>query len=52
MLKKVMFWAGAASLILIAAFRPEIAADAVKTVGQGLIDIGTGVGRFFNGLVS
>ena len=52
MLKKIATWGGIAFLIFFVAFRPNAAADVVKTLGNTLVDIGSGVGDFFSSLVS
>lgn len=44
--------AGIAFLVFMVAFRPDDAADIVKTLGQTLLDVGNGIGDFFAALVS
>lgn len=51
-LKKIIAWGGIAFLIFFIAFRPGAAGEAVATLGAVAVDILTGVGDFFNGLVS
>lgn len=52
MLKKIMVWGGIAFLVFFVAFKPSATGDAVKTLGQTLIDIGNGIGDFFNSIVT
>lgn len=52
MVKKVLTWAGVAFLIFFIAFRPESAADVVKTLAGGVVDIAQGFGDFFTSLVA
>jgi hypothetical protein len=52
MVKKVLTWAGVAFLIFFIAFRPNSAADVVKSLGGGIMDIAQGFGDFFTNLVA
>jgi hypothetical protein len=52
MVKKILTWGGVAFLIFFVAFKPNAAAEVVKTLGSTLVDIGNGVGDFFSSLVS
>ncbi|WBB77633.1 MULTISPECIES: hypothetical protein [Micromonospora] len=52
MVKKVLTWAGVAFLIFFVAFRPNSAADVVKSLGGGIMDIAQGFGDFFTNLVA
>ncbi|NJC69374.1 hypothetical protein HC031_06515 [Planosporangium thailandense] len=52
MVKKVLTWASIAFLVFFVAYRPASAAQVVKSLGNGLVDIGTGFGDFFSRLVS
>jgi len=52
MVKKILTWGGVAFLIFFVAFKPNAAAEVVKTLGNTLVDIGNGVGDFFSSLVS
>lgn len=52
MVKKILTWGGIAFLIFFVAYRPQNAANVVKSIGGGLIDIATGFGDFFSNLVS
>jgi hypothetical protein len=52
MVKKILSWGGIAFRVFFVAFRPNAAADVVKTLGGVLIDVGNGVGDFFSSLVS
>ncbi len=49
--KKVLSVASIVFLVCFVAFRPDDAADIVKTLGRTLIDIGNGIGDFFSELV-
>ena len=51
MIKKVLTWGGVAFLIFFVAYRPQDAAEVVKTVGSTIVDIADGVGTFFSDLV-
>jgi hypothetical protein len=52
MVKKVLTWALVAFLIFFIAYRPESAAAVFKSLGNGLVDIATGIGSFFSSLVA
>lgn len=52
MVKKILTWGGIAFLVFFVAFRPSAAADVVKTLGNTLVDIGSGISDFFGSLVS
>lgn len=50
-MRKVLVWGGIAFLVFFVAFRPGAAADVVSGIGSMAVDIFTGIGRFFRGLV-
>jgi hypothetical protein len=52
MVKKVLTWASIAFVVFFIAYRPSSAAQVVKSIGSGLVDIGAGFGDFFARLVS
>lgn len=52
MVKKILTWASVAFLIFFVAYRPQSAADVVRSLGRGLMDIGSGFGDFFSSLVA
>lgn len=52
MVKKVLTWAAIAFLVFFIAYRPAAAAQVAKSIGGGLVDLGTGFGDFFTRLVS
>ncbi|BCJ72228.1 MULTISPECIES: hypothetical protein [Catellatospora] len=52
MLKKILTWGGIAFLIFFVAFRPDSAANVVKTLGGTVMDIAQGFGDFFGSLVA
>ena len=52
MLKKILTWGGISFMVMFLAFRPGAAVDVVRTLGQTLIDVGNGIGDFFNRIVS
>jgi hypothetical protein len=52
MLKKLVGWALIAFMIFFVAFRPDSAAEVVKSLGAGVIDIAQGFGDFFTSLVA
>jgi hypothetical protein len=52
MLRKLLAWAVVAFLIFFVAFRPDSAAEVVKSLGAGMIDIAQGFGDFFTSLVA
>ena len=47
MVKKALTWLFVAFLIFFIAYRPEAAAQVFKSLGNGLVDIATGIGEFF-----
>jgi hypothetical protein len=51
MVKKVLTWASVAFLVFFVAYRPASAAQVVKSIGSGIVDIGAGFGDFFTRLV-
>lgn len=52
MIKKVLTWGGVAFLIFFVAYRPDAAANVLKSLGGGLVDIAHGFGDFFSSLVA
>jgi hypothetical protein len=50
MVKKVLTWGGIAFLIFFVAYRPQSAAEVVKSIGGALMDIAGGFGDFFASL--
>jgi hypothetical protein len=52
MVKKVLTWALIIFLVFFVVSRPAAAAQAVKSIGNGLLGIGQGFGNFFSSLVS
>lgn len=52
MLKKILTWGLVAFLVFFIVSRPASAANVVKSLANGLGDIGTGVGDFFSNLVA
>jgi hypothetical protein len=50
--KKLLTWGLIAFIVFFAAFRPTSAAAVVKSLGNGLVDIATGIGTFFSSLVA
>ncbi|SBT52215.1 hypothetical protein [Micromonospora narathiwatensis] len=50
-LKKLLAWGLIAFLIYYVAFRPNGAAQLVKTIGAGLMAIAQGIGDFLTGLM-
>lgn len=52
MLRKLLAWALVAFLIFFVAFRPDSAAEVVKALGAGVMDIAQGFGDFFTSLVA
>jgi hypothetical protein len=52
MVKKILTWGGIAFLIFFVAFRPDSAAQVVKSLGGGIMDIAQGFGDFFTSLVA
>ncbi|GHJ50403.1 hypothetical protein Cs7R123_77450 [Catellatospora sp. TT07R-123] len=51
-IKKILTWGGIAFLIFFVAFRPDSAANVVKTLGGTVMDIAQGFGDFFGSLVA
>jgi hypothetical protein len=51
-LKKLLAWVVVAFLIFFVAFRPDSAAEVVKALGAGVMDIAQGFGDFFTSLVA
>lgn len=49
--KKFVLWGAIAFLIFFIAFRPSMAADVFKSMGDGVIDVARGFGDFFKTLV-
>jgi hypothetical protein len=52
MVKKVLTWALVIFLVFFVVSRPTAAAQVVKSIGNGLLNIGQGFGAFFQNLVS
>ena len=52
MVKKVLTWALVAFLVFFVVSRPAAAAQVVKSIGNGLMSMGTAFGNFFQTLVS
>jgi hypothetical protein len=52
MVKKVLTWALVIFLIFFVTSRPAAAAQAVKSIGNGILSLGNGFGAFFTNLVS
>ncbi|WP_169734171.1 hypothetical protein [Hamadaea tsunoensis] len=52
MVKKILVWGGIAFLIFFVAFRPDSAANVVKSLGSTIMDIAQGFGDFFSSLVA
>jgi hypothetical protein len=52
MLKKVLTWGLVAFLVFFIAYRPTSAAAVFRSLGNGLVDIATGIGNFFSSLVA
>jgi len=52
MVKKVLSWGFLAFLVFFIAYRPESAAAVFKSLGNGLVEIATGVGQFLSSLVA
>lgn len=50
MVKKVLTWGCIAFLIFFVAYRPQSAAEVVKSIGGGLMDAATGFAEFFESL--
>ena len=51
MVKKVLTWALIIFLVFFVVSRPDAAAQAVKSIGTGLLNLGDGFGTFFQNLV-
>jgi hypothetical protein len=47
MAKNVLTWVSVAFMVYFVAHRPETAANAVKSLGSGLMVVGQGFGDFF-----
>jgi hypothetical protein len=52
MIKKILTWGGIAFLVFFVAFRPDAAANVVKSLGGTVMDIAQGMGDFFSSLVA
>jgi hypothetical protein len=52
MVKKVLTWSLIIFLVFFVVSRPTAAAQAVKSIGNGLLAIGQGFGNFFSSLVA
>ena len=52
MVKKILTWGGLAFLIFFVAYKPSSAATVAKTIGDGIVNLLTGVGDFFSNLVA
>jgi hypothetical protein len=52
MLKKILLWGGLAFLILFIAYNPTDAADVVRALGNGMVNMAQGFGDFFGELVN
>lgn len=52
MIKKILVWGGVAFLIFFVAFRPDSAANVVKSLGGTIMDVAQGFGDFFSNLVA
>jgi hypothetical protein len=52
LLKKILLWGGLAFLILFIAYNPTDAADVVKALGNGFVNMAQGFGDFFGELVN
>jgi hypothetical protein len=50
--KKILTWGLIAFILFFAAYRPASAANVVKSLASGLVDVGTGIGDFFSNLVA
>ena len=50
--KKLLTWGLIAFLIFFIAYRPTSAAAVFKSLGNGLVDVATGIGSFFSSLVA
>ena len=47
MAKNVFAWVGIAFLVYFVTRRPDTAADVVKAIGNGMLNVGQGFGDFF-----
>ncbi|MBB5870480.1 hypothetical protein F4553_003859 [Allocatelliglobosispora scoriae] len=52
MVKKILVWGSVAFLIFFVAFRPDSAANVVKSLGSTVMDVAQGFGDFFSSLVA
>jgi len=52
MVKKILTWGAVAFMIFFIAFRPDAAANVVKSLGGTVMDIAQGMGDFFSSLVA
>jgi hypothetical protein len=52
MVKKILTWGAIAFLIFFIAYSPDSAAEVFRSIGNGVVDIATGFGRFFTSLVT
>ncbi|HLU33056.1 MAG TPA: hypothetical protein VKZ74_03400 [Natronosporangium sp.] len=51
MVKKILLWGGVAFLILFIAYNPSDAADVVRALGRGLVNMAQGFGDFISLLI-
>ncbi|MGH7196708.1 MAG: hypothetical protein ACREGJ_03000 [Candidatus Saccharimonadales bacterium] len=51
-MKKILTWGGVAFLIFFVAMRPAAAANVVKALAGGVMDIMSGFGDFASNLIS
>ncbi len=51
-MKKVLTWGAVAFLVFFIAYRPTSAAAVFRSLGNGLVDVATGIGNFFSSLVA
>lgn len=52
MIKRLFTWGGVAFLIFFMTMRPAAAAEVVRSIGGGIIDVMSGFGAFFESLVA
>lgn len=52
MVKKIFVWGGIAFLVMFIAYNPENAADVVRALGQGMVNMAQGFGDFVSNLVA
>jgi hypothetical protein len=52
MSKRVLVWALIAFLLFFVAYRPDSASEVFDSIGGGILDLATGIGDFFSGLVA